>query len=124
MYSALLRHVNIIQPTLNIRSFMGAPTPNSLPLVTTATFFDSVVIRGSRFRASHRSENACGSLVEVAVDGAGHTGVGELTDILILQQPRYGTMTLGVMKWLTPLQMDTHETIWQKLYVYQALLKC
>lgn len=115
MYSALLRHINITQPALGIRSFIAVPTPNSMPLVTTATFFDSVVIRGSRFRASCRSENARGSLIEVALDGAGGTGVGELTDIMLLQQPRCGTMTLGVVKWLTPLQMDVHETIWQKL---------
>ena len=115
MYHALLRHVNMIYPTLDIRSFMDAPSATSMPLVATAVVFDSVVIRGSRFRASRRSQNAHGSLVEVALDGTGRTGVGELTDILLVEQPHCGTLTLGVIKWLSPLQIDIHETVWQKL---------
>lgn len=115
IYNSVLHHLNITQPALNLRSYMAAPTPNSLALVTRATFFDYVVICGSRFRASRRSQNSQGPLVEVLLDDRGRTGVGELTDIVLLDQPRCGTLTLGVVKWLAPLNMNIHETVWQKL---------
>lgn len=83
---------------LNIRSYLAAPTSNSLALVMTVTFFNYAIIQGSKFQASCHSQSAQGSLVEVALDDTGHMTVGKLTDIFVLNQPRCGVWTLGAVK--------------------------
>lgn len=114
-YNALLRHINLSFPQSNVRSHIATHTTGSIPLAASGTFHDYVIIRGSCFQASCRSANARNSMVEVVVDNRGSTAVGELTDIIVFDQPPLEKISTGVVKWLVPLNADTHLTLWQKL---------
>lgn len=74
--------------------------------------FDYVIINSLRYYASSRSLKPGTSLVEVTVDGAGMTWVGELLDIIHINQAPHGVFTLGRVRWFRPLQVDLTNTVW------------
>jgi hypothetical protein len=106
--------------TFDVRSHLAPHSQGKLPLTRRATFFDYTIIQGSRYRASRRSATPRNSYIQVAVDDAGRTSVGELTDIISIELPSSNSadphvLTFGLVQWLVPLNMDTHLTVWEKL---------
>lgn len=74
--------------------------------------FDYVILQTLRYYTSSRALKPGSSLVEVTVDGAANTWVGELVDIIHINQSPHGVFTLGRVRWFRPLQMDLTGTVW------------
>jgi hypothetical protein len=113
LYRIVLGHLSLLFPDARLRSLiMPNPPPNSIPLNNRALFFDYAVVNQQRYHASRRARNTTGSLVECAVDGAGATSVGELTDIIHINQAPHGVFSLARVQLFRPLRIDLTDTIW------------
>lgn len=66
--------------------------PNSMPLDTSATFYDYVILDGKRYHASSTVGSHSSSLIEVEIQGDGPDGVtsrlecAELTEVFRFEQ--------------------------------------
>ncbi|RXW14412.1 hypothetical protein EST38_g11447 [Candolleomyces aberdarensis] len=113
LYYRLLNYLSTVFPSENLRSWNEAdPLPGSVPLVSEALFFDYVIIQGRRYHASHRAGNAKNSMVEVFVSQMGNTWIGELQDIIQIEQ-KPSKFVLGSFRWLQPLALDLSQSLWQ-----------
>jgi len=120
IYHAVLHYINPTFATFDVRSHLAPHLQGKLPLTRRAMFFDYTIIQGSCYHASRRSATPPNSYIQVAVDDAGRTSVGELTDIISIELPSSNSvdphiLTFGLVQWLVPLNMDTHLTVWEKL---------
>ena len=112
----LLRHLSMLFPQICLRSLIEQnPAPDTTPLLNKAIFFDYAVVHQHRSYASNRARNSTGSLVEVIVSELGDTWVGELTDLIHINQGPDHTFTLRHFHWFCPLGMDLSDTIWSAL---------
>lgn len=110
-YEAVLHHLSLVAPGAQLRSCLQPSTPG-IPLGLNMLSFDYVIINALRYYASSRALKPVSSLVEVTVDGSGRTWVGELVDIIHINQAPHGVFTLGRVRWFRPLAMDLTNTIW------------
>jgi hypothetical protein len=113
LYTTILNHLSTLFPDARLCSLiMVNPPSNSIPLSNQAIHFDYVVVNQLRYFTSHCAFNSSSSLVECIVDGAGGTSVGELTDIIHINQRPHGIFSLAWVRWFRPLQLDITNTIW------------
>ncbi|KAF5332890.1 hypothetical protein D9758_017886 [Tetrapyrgos nigripes] len=105
VYSEIFHYLSNALP-FAIRSFTS-PGP-AIPLLPTAVFFDYVIIGHRRYQASRRSASNINSLIAVAdLTNTQRYRVGELTDIIVLNQPGLSTVHhLGRVSWLVPCGAD------------------
>jgi len=116
LYGTLLKHLSMLFPQLCLCSLIEQnPAPDTTPLLNKAIFFDYAVVHQHRYYASNCARNSTGSLVEVIVSELGDTWVGELTDLIHINQGPDHTFTLGHFCWFHPLGMDLSDTIWSAL---------
>ncbi len=112
-YAAVLAHINLLFPSLPLRSRLDSQAPlDAIPLRAKALMFDYVIVNQRRYSASRRATNVMNSLVEVTVDGTGRTWVGELKDIIRIDQKPQGVFTIGQFEWFRPFAVDMSQTLW------------
>ena len=103
----------VVFPHLQLRSDIAPnPPPESVPLLKKVFFFDYAIVNQWRYHAANRSRDLKNSLVEVFVSERGDTWVGELLDLIHINQGANLTFTLGHFRWFRPLRMDLRQTVW------------
>jgi len=116
LYNKLLTRLKSLFPQLSLRSILDLnPTSWSVPLQQSATFYDYAIVNQHRYYASNRTTSTSSSLVEVVVSETGRTWVGELMDIIHINQSNGYIFTLGHIRWFRPLYVDISQTIWEAL---------
>lgn len=89
--------------------------PNSIPLDTTATFYDYVILDGKRYHGSSTIGSNSSSLVEVAMpDDPSHLECGELTEIFKFEQRGGFPLFFGRVRWFKTWT-GPREKIWDDL---------
>jgi hypothetical protein len=113
LYSAVLHFLRSRLPTLKLRSHLslGTPGDESTSLRTKVTFFDYVVVSQRRYWALSRASAPFNSFVAVCTS-ENSISVGELLDIVVVDQDKVGHHVLGHVRWLVPLSMDLSNTFW------------
>ena|SRR5271170_1154617 len=120
MYRQLAKTLSSWNPGMPYHCQSDRPTnPNSVPLDQTATFYDFVILNGSRFYSSHAVSSNRASLVEVnLVDpNSNQTFLrcGELLEIFRFDQGQRGSpVWLGQMRWFREWKGE-HESVWDDL---------
>lgn len=123
MYRLLADFLNHRFPDSPVHCMYERPThPHSLPLATTAKFFDYVVLDATRYYSSTATGSNRGSLVEVDVTGSGALQCGELLDIVEFQRGmHHSPVWLGRMRWFKPWTGSRPE-IWDTLYAFSRIM--
>lgn len=91
------------------------PAAGSIPLTNHSLFFDYTVVNGLRYSASRRAVTSASSLVQCVVNANGDTSVGELTDIIHINQAPHGIFSFARVRWFRPLRLDLTDTVWHAL---------
>ncbi|THU96176.1 hypothetical protein K435DRAFT_819510 [Dendrothele bispora CBS 962.96] len=87
------------------------PTPNGIPLLPSAFFFDYAVVMQKRYWSSVRARNTANSIIATtSQDGTIH--VGELLHIIGFQQEGIGIHRYGVVRWFCPANIEIATTPW------------
>ncbi|KAK0470420.1 uncharacterized protein EV420DRAFT_1616565 [Desarmillaria tabescens] len=113
VYDSLLRHLQARFPALHLRSYFALGDATSLPLDPRAIIFDyAIVAQRHYWSLSHANSNA-NSLVAICT-GSQHNDIriGELLDIITLQQKELGVQSLGHVRWLKPANISLDHTFW------------
>ncbi|KAI0070303.1 hypothetical protein K474DRAFT_1680242, partial [Panus rudis PR-1116 ss-1] len=112
LYALLLQSLRERLPLLKIRSWLQASDDlQELPLRTTATFYDHVIVNQSKLAALSRSNTHAESLI--AIQMPNRIWVGELLDIIVFSQEQLGFHRFGHVRWLKPYNGDDiSETPW------------
>lgn len=77
------------------------------PLFSTATFFDYVIVSQRRYFSSNRTNTLANALISAPRDNTSTPRVGELLDIIVLNQPDLGGVYyLGHVQWFVPVPWD------------------
>lgn len=123
LYSAVLRFLRSQLPMLNLRShlLLGIPGDGSIPLRTKVTSFDYVVVSQRRYWALSRASTPFNSSVAVRTS-EDSISVGELLDIIVLDQEKIGYHVFGHVRWLVPLSINTVDTFWPSSWVLLLVL--
>lgn len=114
VYDIVLRHMRSRFPSANLRSemdFFNSDT-RMLPLHNRAMSFDYTIINQRRYWASSRTRTAANSLVAIRTGDLGGVSVGELLDIIVIDQGSIQNQTLGRVRWLVPATLDLTNTFW------------
>lgn len=117
-YVELLQYLSFCLPDLKLHSNIHPNPPfDSIPLNRLAYFFDYAVIGGRRFNASGRGspESRGNSMVQVKTSERGDTWIGELLDVVHLDQDPGLRLTLGHFRWMVPLDVDLSGSVWAPL---------
>lgn len=114
LYATLLRHFRHQFPLVNLRSHLalGAVGDMSVALRSKVTTFSYVILSQRRYFASSHSTTPENSVVAVRAPGSEEVSVGELLDIIIVDQEKLGRHVLGHMRWLLPVDVDRRSTSW------------
>ncbi|KAF8066846.1 hypothetical protein FPV67DRAFT_1670313 [Lyophyllum atratum] len=91
------------------------PSPQSCALQSVATFFDYVVIDQNQYLSSRRTGSVADSLIAASFfDGQQYRlWVGELLDILVVNQPAIGQHRFGYVRWYVPCNISLVGTAWE-----------
>lgn len=93
-----------------------APMLGSQEFSARALFFDHVVINQTVYFASNQANRLANAVVGIKVkgtDGCITVKVGELLNILGFDQPGYGVVRLGHIRWYLPSTANVSGTIWE-----------
>ncbi|KAK0432003.1 hypothetical protein EV421DRAFT_1911298 [Armillaria borealis] len=97
VYHSLLRYLQVHFPHSHLRSYFSLGDSDSLALEPCATIFDYVIVSQRRYWSLSRATNGnANSLVAVCM-GPGEVSIGELMDIIVIQQDKLGIQPLGHM---------------------------
>lgn len=113
LYAAVLKFLRVRNPFLNIKNHIAADlVEGDIPLASSATFFDHVVVKQQKFLSGRQLKQRADSLICVrAVSGSMH--IGCLLDIVLVSQAGVGPYYVGFIQWLKPLIVDVKGTVWE-----------
>ncbi|KAK0441727.1 uncharacterized protein EV420DRAFT_1485563 [Desarmillaria tabescens] len=113
VYDSLLCHLQACFPALHLRSYFSLGDATSLALDPHAIIFDYVIVaQRCYWSLSHAHRNA-NSLVAVCTGSwPNDISVGELLDIIALQQTALRVLSLGHLRWLKPANTRLDHTFW------------
>lgn len=95
LYMLLLNHLQIrLQPSVSLISHLDVHNPG-IPLLTTAIVFDYVVVSERRYWASSSSKSSNHNSIMLTFSSGGRRRVGELVNVIAVQQPALGIQRFG-----------------------------